>query len=70
MKVGDKVTYVPTAYPKAKMEIGRIKEIHSKDYVFVVYNCDGNWLKYRHYTAQLTRTDCLVLGWRDIEGEE
>ena len=39
-------------------EIGRIKSWNSV-YIFVVYNCDGNWDCFKNYTA--VATDPLAL---------
>ena len=59
MKVGDKVTYIA---PSGK-EKGIVKSICDQEYVFVVYNCGGDWDNYAEYTGARTNKDNLVLGW-------
>ena len=41
-----------------KGEIGRVKSTNEK-WVFVVYNCDGQWDDYNNYTAAATKPDDL-----------
>jgi hypothetical protein len=60
LKVGDKVTYVPTAGP---LQRGIVKKVNSFG-VFVVYNCAGEWDRYEEYTSCHTHPDRLVPGWR------
>lgn len=59
-KPGDKVTYVPEVGPREK---GMVKSVREDGAVFVVYHCNGVWSHYRNYTAALTPTDRLVIGW-------
>lgn len=61
---GCEVTYVS----HGTKQYGIIKSIpedndHTKNCVFVVYHCDGNWGNYEDYTAALTNCDDLRLGW-------
>jgi len=58
-KVGDKVTLV--SYNRN--EHGIIKSIPDYRYVFVVYNCGGDWDHYQDYTAARTELANLVPGW-------
>ena len=66
LKVGDKVYYQPSHYPKNQWENGIIKEIpdHTFDSVRVVYNCGGDWNNYKEYTSALTNLRDLHLGWK------
>ncbi len=62
MKVGDKVTYVA---PSGR-EKGIVKSICDREYVFVVYDCGGNWVdNYNEYVGVRTNKDNLVMGWVD-----
>lgn len=56
---GTKVTY-KTPY---KEEKGIVKSRCNSAYVFVVYNCAGDWDNYEDYTAAKTRVEDLVEGW-------
>ena len=59
-KSGDKVTYV-TPY---KQEHGIIKgNCNDANFVFVVYNCGGEWDNYMNYTGASTRRKDLIKGW-------
>ena len=61
MESGQKVTFL-TEFRK---ERGVVKGLcDDEDYVFVVYNCGGNWGNYENYTAEKTRVDDLKLGWK------
>ncbi len=65
LKVSDKVCYQPSHFPGDKWENGMIKEIRdSLDSVWVVYNCNGNWNRYKDYTGALTNLRDLKLGWK------
>lgn len=71
MKVGDKVHYQPAHYGPDEFENGLVKEIPNypegspgHGCIRVVYNCNGEWHRYREYTAALTRLEDLRLGWR------
>ena len=65
LQVGQKVHYQPEHYSEEEWENGLIKEIRDgrNDGVWVVYNCAGNWDKYRDYTSALTHLRDLKLGW-------
>lgn len=59
-KIGDKVTYIS----KYKKEQGIVKSISElDDFVFVVYNCGGDWDNYQNYTGASTSINDLVVGW-------
>ncbi len=68
LKVGDKVHYQPEHYGETRWENGIVKEIGeyslSSNCVRVVYNCAGNWKKFKDYTSALTDVDDLKLGWK------
>lgn len=66
LRVGDQVHYQPEQYGEQKWENGIIKEIRKgkTDGVFVVYNCAGNWERYRDYTSASTNLRDLKLGWK------
>ena len=60
LKVGMKVSYV-TPY---KVERGIVKSFcEDGEYVFVVYNCGGEWEHYKDYTAARTKISDLEKGW-------
>ena len=65
--VGDKVRYQPEYYGEDKWENGIIKEVRDgvTGSVWVVYNCAGEWDKYRDYTSAKTDLRDLKLGWRN-----
>lgn len=68
LKVGDRVTYCPDHLKKKDWQFGVIKEVtkaprFAEKYVYVVFNCDGNWRNYRHYTGVRTPVEDLVKGW-------
>ena len=66
LRVGDKVHYQPSHYPKDKWENGMIKEIpeHTNKSIRVVYNCAGEWDNFMSYTSALTDLTDLKLGWK------
>ena len=66
LKVGDMVHYQPDHYGPNEFENGLIKEIptHTRDAVRVVYNCNGEWHRYKEYTSAMTDLSDLKLGWR------
>ena len=66
LKVGDSVHYQPSHYGEDKWENGVIKEIRKDilDAVWVVYNCGGEWHRYKEYTSAKTNLCDLKLGWR------
>lgn len=63
--VGDKVHYI--GYLGATPENGKIKEIpeHTREAVRVVYNCAGEWDRFKAYTSALTNVNELFPGWTD-----
>ncbi len=65
LKVGDEVRYQPAHYSEDEWENGLVKEIpeHTTESVRVVYNCAGNWHRYKEYTSALTNLRDLKLGW-------
>lgn len=65
LKPGDKVTYIPS-YAKDDPELwdrGIVKSLNDDLHVFVVYNCNGQWDKYKNYTAARTPVKNLVRSW-------
>lgn len=68
LKMGTKVYYQPKYYGDNKWENGIVKEvlIHTNEEVRVVYNCAGNWDKYKDYTSALTKLEDLFMGWKQI----
>jgi hypothetical protein len=64
LSVGDPVHYLP-AHSEAKAENGIVKEIRPgrTNGCWVVYNCNGEWDRYKDYTGCLTNLDDLKLGW-------
>ena len=65
LKQGDEVHYQPEHYAANEYENGVVKEIRPgvTDAVWVVYNCAGNWHRYRDYTSAKTRLEDLKPGW-------
>jgi len=62
---GDSVCYIRDGEtdPK-KYENGVIKTLHPDgDKAWVVYNCGGEWHKYKEYTGALTNFSNLKPGW-------
>lgn len=60
-KVGEHVHYVPVV---GKKENGIVKSLcEDHEYVFVVYNCAGEWDRYHEYTAARTNVNDLHIGW-------
>ena len=66
LRIGDKVCYQPDHYEESQWENGMIKEIRDSNMtaVFVVYNCAGNWDRFRDYTSALTHLRDLKIGWK------
>ena len=66
LRVGDKVHYQPEHYGEDEWENGMIKEIREgkMDGVWVVYNCCGEWYRYKDYTSALTDLRDLKSGWK------
>lgn len=78
LKVGDKVHYQPSHHGSTHWENGwengMIKEIPDfatdpdahvgHKCIRVVYNCAGDWDKFKDYTSALTHIRDLKLGWR------
>ncbi len=65
-KVGDHVRYQPDHYGPDEYENGIVKEVRENvdDAVWVVYNCAGEWDRYREYTSAKTQLIDLKPGWR------
>ncbi len=53
--IGKWVEYIPTDGHK---EIGRLKSWNDK-YIFVVYHCGNEWMRFRHYTGAATSPEDL-----------
>ena len=66
-KVGDKVHYQPDHYGHDKWENGIVKEVREgiTEAVWVVYNCNNDWIHHREYTSARTRLEDLKPGWRN-----
>ena len=64
LRIGTEVHYQPEHYGDIEWENGLVKEIREPDGVWVVYNCAGNWHKFKDYTAAKTSLWDLKLGWR------
>jgi hypothetical protein len=66
LKEGDNVCYQPAHYDKDTWENGVVKEIptHTEDSVRVVYNCGGEWHKYKDYTSAMTSLRDLTKDWK------
>lgn len=66
LKIGDKVCYQPEHYREDHWENGMVKEIphHTNNSIRVVYNCAGEWGKFKDYTGALTNLRDLKTGWR------
>lgn len=75
LKIGEKVHYVPEHYKaEGKYENGMIKEVPDfatdqkavvgRNSIRVVYNCCGDWDRFKEYTSALTNLNDLRLGWR------
>ena len=65
LQVGDRVHYQPDHYGLTKWENGIVKGIreHTKDAVWVVYSCAGEWDRYQDYTSAKTNINDLYKGW-------
>lgn len=65
IKPGDKVTYTS---PHGKKENGMVKSLSGDGKAaFVVYHCNGEWSRYKDYTAARTELEDLEEGWYDEE---
>ena len=66
LKIGDRVHYQPDHYPDSQWDNGMVKEIptHTTESVRVVYNCAGEWDRFKDYTSALTHKRDLKMGWR------
>ena len=72
LMVGAKVHYIPDHYKGSgedgedKWENGMVKEIpdHTNTAVRVVYNCAGEWDRFKDFTSALTNIVDLKIGWR------
>jgi len=65
MKPGDTVLYIdPSSVNNmTRTRKGIILSIADDEHAFVVYDCGGEWLNYRDYTAAKTNVKQLKLGW-------
>lgn len=69
---GDKVCYQPSYLKeKGKWENGMVKEIpsHTLTAERVVYNCAGEWHRFKEFTSALTDLSDLFLGWKHENDE-
>lgn len=66
LKIGDKVYYQPEHFRDDEWENGMVKEIpdHTNNSIRVVYNCNGEWDRFKDYTSALTNLRDLKLGWK------
>ncbi len=65
LKPGDSVHYMPDHYKTIDhFENGVVKKIAPNGNVFVVYNCNGEWHRYKEYTAASTKPEDLYMGWK------
>jgi len=64
LKVGDKVHHQPSCYGDKVWDNGIVREIDTKDSVWVVYSCDENWDRYTDYVSEKTNLQDLKKGWR------
>ena len=62
MKIGDKVTYVTPHKQEHGMIKGRCEDL---EFVFVVYNCGGEWDDFMDYTGASTKIKDLIKGWKE-----
>lgn len=58
--IGSRVTYIN--YNGSK-EHGIVKSHGGNNVIFVVYKCNGEWNRYKDFTAAATDIDNLVEGW-------
>lgn len=66
MKPGDKVRYMGNHHRFPNGEPGIIKSVQSTpsgDWLYVVYNCGGDWDNYQNYTGARTHHSQLKPGW-------
>jgi len=62
-KIGDSVTYYPEY---GEPEKGVVKSLcDDPNYVFVVYNCNGEWHRYKDYTGCRTCVADLKSEWHE-----
>lgn len=67
LRIGQKVHYRPQHYEEiGEWENGMIKEIRANclDAIWVVYNCNGEWHRFKDYTSAKTNLNDLFAGWR------
>ncbi len=66
LRIGQKVHYQPEHYGDTRWENGMIKEIRENtlDAVWVVYNCDGEWSRFKDHTGAKTNPRDLRFNWR------
>lgn len=61
--VGQSVTYVPD---HGRREKGVVKSLSEDGQAcFVVYNCGGEWHRYKEFTAARTNKRDLIPGWHE-----
>lgn len=65
IQVGDRVHYI--GHLGAIPENGMVKEIpdHTRTSIRVVYNCGGEWGRFKEFTSAMTPIDTLYDGWTD-----
>lgn len=63
MNEGDKVTFIPyDGAEKSSYQRGIVKSVEDHG-IFVVFNCNDLWSKFRDYGAELCNEDDLQSGW-------
>lgn len=64
LKEGDSVHYRPfQGCDDSLVQNGVVKSVQDDQHAFVVYNCAGEWHRYRDYTAARTNAGQLSKGW-------
>lgn len=65
LKIGMRVCYSPDSNSLLNTENGIVKSFPEdyNGYVFIVYNCNGDWDNYMNYTGQSTKISRLIIGW-------
>jgi hypothetical protein len=70
LKVGEKVHYKPKHFKSSQQppQNGMVKTIPegSKEFFFVVYNCNNDWENFQKYTAQGTNIKDVHPGWQPV----
>ncbi len=49
------------------LKMNNLKNSHNNSSIRVVYNCAGNWDKFKDYTSALTHIRDLTIGWKHEE---